>query len=151
MIQEIKESAQSVGITAIVSNSSEKIETQLNRITGKEELPAMLVSWDYDTTINIDEHGFLESPNTQIVLLLMTKAPSLKKEDMEQASEEMGVYFMSFIKDLNEKLKVQLKGDGNALFDISYKNVPSHGMGKHSGVLGRFTMKTKAFEITDCK
>lgn len=143
MIEEINNAALQVGITAIVTNSTERIETQLNRITGHEKLPILLVSWDYETSITIDEHGFLNNPETNIVCLLMTKAESNDKNHQEEASEEMGILFTRFVRLLNEQLKTSTRNGSNALSNISYKNVPRHGAGKHSGVLGRFSMLTK--------
>ena len=55
---------------AVQKEMTGKIETQLNRITGHEQLPIMLVSWDLETTLTFDEHGFLNNPSTKIVLLL---------------------------------------------------------------------------------
>ena len=44
MISNIKKAADNVGITAIITNSTEKIEVQLNKITSLEDLPLMLIS-----------------------------------------------------------------------------------------------------------
>lgn len=148
MIKEINKAAEQVGITAIVTNSTEKIETQLNRITNAEQLPILLVSWDYEVNLEIDSNGFLNNPSTNIVCLLMTKAYSTEKSDMEEASELMGALFTNFVKTLNSNLRVQTRDGLNALSGISYTNVPRHGAGKHSGVLGRFSMRTKIIE--DC-
>jgi len=149
MIAEIKAAAESVGITAIVTNSTDKIETQLNKITGIEKLPIMLVSWDYETTITFDVNGFVNPPSTNIVALLMTKAESKEKKDLESASESMGLLFIEFVKKLNDTLKlvIRLKENENALSSINFKNVPQHGAGKHSGVLGKFNILTS---ITNC-
>lgn len=148
MKNEIENAASQVGITAIVTNSTEKIETQLNRITGTEKLPILLVSWDYKVNLDFDQNGFLNNPNSNIVCLLMTKAESTSKADMEEASEAMGILFQKFVVKLNNALKVYTKGGGNSLSNISYTNVPRHGAGRHSGVLGGFNMKTNIAE--DC-
>ena len=147
MIDEITTAAKSVGITAIITNSTEKIETQLNKITGIEELPIMLVSWDYETSVTFDESGFVNNPSTNIVLLLMTKADSKLKNELEEASESMGALFIEFAKTLNSNLKVLTKNGENALSSVNYKNVPRHGAGVHSGVLGKFTMLST---VTNC-
>ena len=142
MIGDIETAASNVGITAVVSNSNEKIETTLNRITGIEQLPIMLISWDYTTTITFDESGFINNPSTNIVCLLMTKAESLEKSDLKTSSEEMGTLFIEFVRGLNNILKFKTRDGSNAISNVSYTNVPSHGRGVHSGVLGNFTMLT---------
>ena len=58
MIQDIKIAAEACGITAVITNSSERIETQLNRITGIEDLPILLCSWDFETTINFKNNSY---------------------------------------------------------------------------------------------
>ena len=73
-IADIKEAAKESGITAVITNSTERIETQLNKITGIEQLPIMLVSWDLETELTFDDNGFLNNPSTKVVLLLMTKS-----------------------------------------------------------------------------
>ena len=143
MIKDIEEAAESVGITTFVTNSSEKIETQLNRITGFEDLPCMLVSWDLDTTLVFDVNGFLKNPSTKVVCLLMDKADDTTKDEMEETADKMGELFQVFIQKLYELLiKYQRVSGENILTDIGYKRVPKHGAGKHSGCIGRFTMET---------
>lgn len=145
MISEIIIAAESVGIKPIVTNSKEKIETQLNRLTGIEELPAMLISWDYETLITFDSNGFIKPPSTNIVALLMTKAEGREKVEMELASGEMGTLFIEFVKVLNSNLKtiIRMNEDENPVTGISMLNTPSHGAGKHSGVLGKFNILSK--------
>lgn len=146
-ISNIKEAAEAVGITAVVSNSREKIETQLNRLTGEEDLPLMLVSWDLETSLEINEHGYLDNPDTSVVVLLMTKAESKEKDDHEKAAEEMGELFQSFVINLNSILVKYNKENGPSVFNINFTLVPMHGMGKHSGIIGRFDMINK---IVNC-
>ena len=146
MKKEIESAAKKVGITALITNSERKIETQLNKLTGVEDLPIMLVSWDYETTLSFDENGFLNNPVTNIVCLLMTKADSKVKSDMEEAAEKMGFLFTGFIRELNNILKLTTRDGSNGLEDISYINSPFYGLGKHSGILGRFTMKTQIID-----
>lgn len=149
MINDIKLAGEEVGITTLITNSNEKIETQLNRITGAEDLPIMLVSWDLDTSLVFDVHGFLENPKTKVVCLLMDKAEDTTKDEMEQTAIKMGGLFQSFCQELyNRLVSVQKKGPSEILTGISYKLVPKHGAGKHSGVMGRFTMST---EVINCK
>lgn len=149
MIADIKTAAESVGITAVITNSSEKIETQLNRIQRVEDLPIMLVSWDLESTLEFDENGFLKNPSTNVVLLLMDKAEDRSKDEAEAVAEEMATLFQQFIQKLYTALVPYQKEIGtNILTNISYTLVPQHGLGKHSGVMGRFTMSDKV--VVDC-
>ncbi len=143
IVQLIKESAEKFGIGAVITNSDVKIETQLNNITRAEDLPIMLISWDIVTQLNFDKNGFLQNPVSPITALLMTKAESLKKEDMEEASQRMGNLFIYFIQDLNQRL-VPFNKDTTTqpITGASFTNLPVYGMGKHSGVLCNWTMKT---------
>lgn len=146
-INNIKEAAEAAGITAIVSNSREKIETQLNRITGLEDLPLMLISWDLETKLEINEHGFLNNPSTSVVFLLMTKAEDTSKESHELAAQEMGELFQVFCIQLNNLLIKFNKINGPSLTNINFTLVPRHGLGRHSGIIGGFDM---IGEITNC-
>ena len=149
MINDIKTAGEAVGITTLITNSNEKIETQLNRITGFEDLPIMLVSWDLDTALEFDLNGFLKNPKTKVVCLLMDKADDTSKDEMELTANKMGALFQTFIQQLYSQLiQYQLIGPENILTDIGYKLVPKHGAGKHSGVMGRFQMATK---VENCK
>lgn len=149
MIDEITSAAKEVGINVTITNSTEKIETQLNKITGIEELPIMLVSWDYETAVTFDSNGFINPPSTKIVLLLMTKAESKEKVELELSSKTMGSLFVEFVRVLNTnmKLKIRLSEGENALSGVTFKNIPRHGLGVHSGVLGQFSMLST---ITNC-
>jgi len=147
MISNIKKAAENSGITAVVSNSSEKIETQLNRITGIEDLPIMLVSWDLETELSFDENGHLNNPSTRVTLLLMTKAESREKADHEEAAEQMAFLFQEFIQKLNSSLVSFNRASGPGVTNIGHTLVPMHGMGKHSGIIGRFSM---IGEINNC-
>jgi hypothetical protein len=143
MIAEIKEAADSVGITAIVTNSTEKIEVQLNKITSLEDLPLMLISWDLDVSVSFNENGFLDNPIVDVVCLLMTKPEDLSKDEMETASEEMYFLYLEFIQALRDIISPQLVNyKEQPLTSISCKLIPKHGLGKHSGVMGRFSMIT---------
>mgnify|MGYP003632305311 FL=1 len=143
MIQDIKTAAESVGITAVITNSKERIESQLNRITGVEDLPLMLVSWDLETTITFNEHGDLNNPITRVVVLLMDKASDTTKEEAESTAEGMATLFQQFVKALYSQLIPYQKQIGTEILsDIGFTLAPQHGMGKHSGILGRFSMQT---------
>lgn len=157
MIQLIKDSAQAVGITLVITNSEEGIETQLNNLTHKTErgdlnnpttitrgtdLPIMLISWDIDTDLVFNSNKFLDNPSSKIVALLMKKATDLKKDTLELASQEMGVLFTQFIVDLNDRLTPYMRTTASSITNCGYKLVPRYGKGKHSGVLARWTMKT---------
>jgi hypothetical protein len=142
MIGYIQEAAEACGIATVITNSEERIETQLNSLTKEEGVPIMLVSWDIDTTLNFDRNGFLENPSSNIVALLMKKAPSLTKDDMEQASQEMGALYQNFIQKLWNILIPLQKSATAPIVNANYKLVPKHGAGRHSGVLCKWTMKT---------
>ena len=148
MIQDIKIAAESVGITAVITNSKERIETQLNKITGTESLPLMLVSWDLSTTLTINEHGFLDNPVTDVVVLLMDKADDTSKDEAEATAEAMATLYQQFVQALYSQLVQYQKTEGTqTISGINYTLVPQHGMGKHSGIMGRFSMQTK---IANC-
>jgi len=143
MIQLIKDAAASVGVVAFVTNSTDKIETQLNNITKIQQSPIMLVSWDINTSLVFNKNGFLENPSSDIVALLVSKPGDATKETAETVSAEMAVIFRQFIQALYRSLiPFQTQSDIPAISNASYKHVPIHGLGKHSGVLGRFTMRT---------
>lgn len=144
---EIEQAAANVGITAFITNSDERIETQLNRLTGIENLPILLISWDIETNLTFDDHGFLNNPTSSIVCLLMTKAIDTSKNEMEKSAEEMGVLFQRFIQELHSQLIPYQRAGQNPITGANYKLVPNHGAGKHSGVLGRFIM---SIEVNNC-
>ena len=147
MIADIKTAAEAVGITAVITNSKEKIETQLNRITRIEELPLMLVSWDLESTIDFNEHGFLTNPVTNCVVLLMDKADDASKDEAENTAEEMALLYQSFCKALYSQLVQYQQVQGQEMLtNISYSLAPQYGLGKHSGVLGRFTMQSQSVD-----
>lgn len=149
MIADLKIAAEAVGITAIITNSNEKIETQLNRITGVEDLPIMLVSWDLETSLQFNEHGFLDNPVTNVVLLLMDKPKDRTKDVAEDTAEAMATLYQQFIQSLYTQLIQYQKVQGQEMLtQISYTLVPKHGLGKHAGVMGRFTMQTAT--VVDC-
>lgn len=142
MIGYIQQAAESCGISTVITNSEERIETQLNSLTKEEGMPIMLVSWDIDTTLNFDSNGFLENPTSNITALLMKKAPSLTKDDMEEASQEMGRLYQVFIQKLWSIL-IPLQGSiSPPITNANYKLVPKHGAGRHSGVLCKWNMRT---------
>ena len=147
MIQNIIDAASAVGITTFVTNSKERIETQLNSLTKNADLPIMLVSWDITTRLEFNTNGDLENPLADIVALLVSKPDDLKKDTKLEVAEEMAVLFTAFIQQLyTDSVLFQLNG-GSPVTNASYKLVPQHGAGMHSGVLGRFTLSG---EIVRC-
>lgn len=157
MIEFIKASAQAVGIAVVITNSKERIETQLSTLTHRQEkgdsqnpetvtkqsgLPIMLVSWDIDTELNFNQNLFLDNPDSKIVALLMKKATDLKKDTLEDASQEMGVLFTQFIQNLNSRLVPYMRTTTSPITQCGYQLVPKYGNGVHSGVLCRWRMKT---------
>jgi len=143
MIEEIKAVAEEVGINAFVTNSEDKIDTQLIRLTREEDSPIMLITWDIDTNLTFDQHGFLQNPSQNIVALLVSKPEDLTKEEAEKVSREMGELFNTFIQKLYNVLSPQMSDMTTPpISNVTYKYVPMHGMGKHSGVLARWTMRS---------
>lgn len=147
MIQYIIDAAEAVGINAFITNSSENIENQLNRLTKEESLPIMLVSWDIDTTLAFDQHGFLQNPKSSIVALLVTKSEDNTKDEYQKSAVAMGDLFEVFIQKLHTILIPFMKTIEPPISGASYKLVPTHGAGKHSGILGKWTMSS---DITVC-
>jgi len=147
ILEHIIASCEAVGVNAFITNSNEKIETQLNRLQREETSPTMLVSWDIDVTLAFDANGFLENPQASIVALLVSKPQDLTKEEREQTADEMADLFQSFIKDLHGRMMKYQKQQGSPITNASYKLVPKHGKGQHSGVLARWQMRT---DVTNC-
>lgn len=147
MIQQMKDAAKAVGIVALITNSTDRIETQLNSLTKEENLPIMLISWDIDTTLNFNSNGFLDNPSSTIVALLVKKPEDLTKDVAEQVAEEMAALFRKFLQNLYTRLIPLQTSNVAPISGASYKLVPKHGAGKHSGVLGRFAIRT---EIGNC-
>jgi len=135
MISNIKTAADNVGITAVVTNSKERIETQLNSLTREEDSPLMLVSWDIKAAIGFDSNGILKTPIVSITALLVSKPEELTKESSEEKSEEMAQLFLLFFQNLYSILSPQIRGDEQPITEASFQYVPVHGAGKHSGIL----------------
>ena len=149
MLQTIKDTAEAVGIVAIVTNSKEQLETQLNKITREEQDPIMLITWDIITKLSFDINGFLQNPPASIVALLVSKPEDNTKDEAEKVAVEMGELFKTFIQALYSALiPVQTSSIEPPVTEISYQLVPQHGAGKHSGVLGRWVMKTAVINCT---
>ena len=142
IISIIESAGESVGITATVTNSEQKIESQLNRLKDEADDPMALISWDMTTSLEFDNNGFLKNPTTPITMLLMSKADSSEKADREAKAEEMGDLFTSFIKKLRSDLVVYNRDSSNSniITGAQFQLVPKYGMSKHSGVVARFTM-----------
>ena len=143
MTAEIREAAASVGVTAFITNSTEKIEVQLNRLTGQEDLPIMLVGWDLDIKITFNDNGFLDNPTVDVVCLLLGKPEDTTKDEAENMAEEMYFLYINFIQSLRTLLSPKMVNYADQpITNAGCKLVPKHGAGKHAGVLGRFTMIT---------
>jgi hypothetical protein len=142
IISIIEGTGSKVGITATVTNSEQKIETQLNRLKDEADDPMALISWDMTTTLVFDDNGFLKNPTTPITMLLMSKADSAEKVDREKKAEEMGDLFIKFIQQLRENLVKYNRSftSSTLVTGAQYQLVPKYGMGKHSGIIANFTM-----------
>jgi len=143
MITHIQTAAANVGISTFITNSEDKIDIQLSRLTRDENKPTMLVSWDIDVNLTFDNNGFLENPSANIVCLLMAKPVNREKITAEDTSQSMATKFEEFIQELYKILAPLQKSNTGPLSNVTYKYVPVHGVGKHSGVLGKWTMKNE--------
>lgn len=142
MTTAIKKAAKSAGIAAFVTDSKNKLETQLNNLTQQGDDAIMLISWDINTDLIFDEHGFLDNPESSITALLLGKADTLERKEFKDKSDEMGLLFQVFIRQLySDLVTVQLTTNA-PITDISYIAVPRYGSGKHSGILAKWKMKT---------
>ena len=141
MLSEMKTVAEEIGITLVIAESDKDINTQLNRIVRIEDLPVMLSSWDLEVALEFDENGWLKNPTVDVTLLLITKANTLEKKDLEYEAEEMGKLFIQFVKNLKTHLIANTNVKENPITGISFTYVPSFGSGKHSGVLGKFKVQ----------
>lgn len=141
MIETIELAANNVGISTFITNSEDKIDIQLSRLTRDVDKPSMLVSWDINVDLSFDENGFLENPAADIVCLLMSKPTDRTKDTAEEVSNNMALKFQEFIQELYKILVPKMKGQTKPITNVNYKHVPIHGVGKHSGVLAKWTMR----------
>jgi len=141
MLKELKAAAEEVGFSIIIATSDRNIQDQLTTITRTESLPLALVSWDLDVNIEFDDNGLMNNPTTSVTLLLIDKAESLEKIELEEKAEEMGELFIRFIKNAKNYMTTNTNVKEQPITDISFTYVPSYGSGKHSGVLAKFTMQ----------
>lgn len=144
VIKLIEQAAEKVGIVAVVTNSDQKLTTQLNRVKSEENEPMALITWDLTTSLSFNSDGNLNNPTTPVTMLLMSKADSsdLEKEDREDMAEQMGDLFTQFVIELR-KILVPLnysKSSEEIITNVQYQLVPKYGLAKHSGIIGRFTM-----------
>jgi len=142
MIQHIKDSATAVGILAVITNSAEKIETQLNTLTTRSEQPIMLVTWDIVSDLEFDGNGFLKNPQSNITALLVHKPNNLKKDVQEAKAESMGDLFQVFLQDLYTRLLPLQTTSEPPITGANYQRVPNYGLGKHAGILAKWRMAT---------
>ena len=142
VIDIIKSTAKEVGIVATLTNSEKELKAQLHRNKDHADDPMALIAWDLTTNLTFDDNGFLENPTTPVTMLLMSKAYSTEHEIMEARAEEMGDLFTTFIQTLRNNLVKYNRSYINSglVTGVQYTLLPSHGFGKHSGIIGRFTM-----------
>lgn len=142
ILEDLKNACDKVGIQAFVSNNDARIEAQLNRLTGNEDLPIMLMSWDIVHDVEFSADGYLKNPDVKIVCLLMAKSPSRETDLYQETAFEMGELFQQFLQALYQTIVSYLADNTEApISGASYTIVPKYGAGKHSGVLGTFIMK----------
>ena len=138
MLENLKAAAESVGITVVIATSDKNINDQLNRITRIEKLPLALITWDLDVTLEFDESGHLKNPTTDVTMLLVNKAETLEKIDLENMAEKMGELFIKFLRVYKDYLAANTNVKENPITGATFTYVPSFGSAKHSGVLGKF-------------
>lgn len=148
-LKRIELAAADSGITTVFSNSNERIEAQLNRITKNTETPIMLISWDIESTVNFDNNGFLQNPSANIVALLLSKPTDLTTVTAISVAEAMGDLFQIFLRKLYGYLIPYQKSNDQVISGASFQLVPQHGAGKHSGVLARWTQRNYIKMICD--
>ena len=141
MLTELKAAAEEVGFSIIIATSNRNINDQLNTIVREQDLPLALVSWDLNVNIEFDNNGLMNNPTTDVTLLLIDKAETLEKIDLEEKAEEMGDLFIKFIKNAKDYMTTNTNVKENPISGISFTYVPSYGSGKHSGVLAKFRMQ----------
>jgi hypothetical protein len=140
MLKEIKQVGKDLGINVIITTSKERIETQLNRIAREETLPVMLISWDIRVKASFNEFGMLGNPVTTPKILLLDKAITITKDQQELVADKVADLFILFINSLNSYMKENSNVFENPISDINYQYVPNYGAGRHSGVIGEFTL-----------
>lgn len=143
VIKALKEAAEEVGISLFETNSTENGDTQINKLTRESDLPLMMLSWDMKANVSFDSHGFVNNVQFDTQTILITKAEILTAEKMNEAAQEMGSLYVSFLQALNLNLRKQLKAEDGKLTPVinaSYVHFPAYGAGKHSGVLGNFSV-----------
>ena len=141
MIEQIKAAAESVGIVAVVTNSKDRLETQLNSLTREEDAPLMLVSWDMEASIEFGEHGIIKDPYLSITSLLVQKPEELTKESAEDASEEMAQLFFTFLQTLYINLSPLMRDGEQPITQATFQYVPLYGAGKHSGIMAKWRQR----------
>jgi hypothetical protein len=141
MLKEIKQVGKDLGINVIITTSEQRIETQLNRIVREESLPVMLISWDIRVRASFNEFGFLGNPTTTPKILLLDKATTITKEQQELVADKTGDLFILFINSLSNYMKDNSNVFEAPITDMNFQYAPSYGSGKHSGVIGEFTLK----------
>lgn len=140
MIEHIRIAAQRAGVSVVDTNSEEKIETQLNRYTGIEDLPIMLVNWNLETSYSFDSNGFLNNPTTPVSIFLLEKSEGKVKEEYERSTKRMRDMFQIFIQELYSIFNAFQKQGQAPITNISATLVHKYGRGVHSGVLGQFSV-----------
>jgi hypothetical protein len=143
----LTEAADAAGIELLITNSKERIETQLNSLSRESDSPIMLINWDLETTYKFNDNGFLDNPATAVVCLLMKKAEDLSKDELQATAEEMEALFQVFLQKLYSILAPVQRNQNVPITSPSSKNLPAYGMGKHSGILGKFTVSK---DISNC-
>ena len=139
MLTDLKTAAEAVGITTIIAQSDKNINDQLNRIIREETLPVALISWDLNVNLEFNENGQLGNPTTDVTMLIVDKANTLEKIDLEKKAEEVGELFIDFIRGYKDHLVANTNVKQDPITNISFVYAPSYGNGKHSGVLAKFT------------
>lgn len=138
MLTELQTAAAAVGITTVIATSDRNINDQLNRIVREENLPIALITWDLNVNLVFNESGHLQNPDTKVTMLIVDKANTNEKIDLENKAEEVGKLFIKFIRVYRNHLVASTNVKETPITNISFVYTPSYGSGKHSGVLATF-------------
>mgnify|MGYP003645766588 FL=1 len=149
MLKDLKKAAKNSGFTLHIATSDRNIKDQLNTIVRTEDLPMALSSWDLDVNLEFNEFGELNNPTTQVTMLLIDKADSLQKKDLEDRAEDMGQLFIQYVRNLKAYLTANTNVKENPITGASFTYVPKFGGGQHSGVLGKFNVQMNIEDYCD--
>lgn len=141
MLKDLKTAAKVTGFTLHIATSDKNIKDQLAAIVRQEDLPLAMSSWDLPVNVEFDDNGRIKNPTIKVTLLLVDKADSLLKQDLENKAEEVGNLFIKYMRNLNNHLYTTTNVKEKPITGISFTYAPKFGSGQHSGILANFTVQ----------